>query len=136
MGQTITMAAFRRTILAIAAVLTMAASMVALAGPAFAKVTCESECVGGTNAAGVDGADCYWGTTTPSGNENNRIHFRPDNRPDGGSVQQGAEHSLPSSSLNAAGEDPNFDPCKTTSTPSGNTNGTAHVRGQHQAALP
>ena len=47
MGQTITMAAFRRTILAIAAVLTMAASMVALAGPAFAKVTRESECVGG-----------------------------------------------------------------------------------------
>src|SRR3712207_333442 len=79
----------------------MAAMLVASTMPAFAKaIRSGKNCTEGeavTSFAGVEGDACNRSVTTPSDNVNEQQHFTPAKRPNGGSVEQGAEKDLDNS---------------------------------------
>ena len=101
----------------------MAAMLAAGAMPAFAQAQQSEGCVEDVvNAADVLGDLCTKTVLTPSGNRNTHGHFRPDEGPNGGSVEQGAEKNLDQfCGLSGTA------PCNVVFTPSGNVHGTWHT---------
>ncbi len=112
----------RRIVLVLALALVMAAMVLAIAPMALAAAHDTGDCYPHVDAAGIQGTECAKPVTTPSGNTNYSVHFKPDAGPGGGTVQQGAQHNL-----NRACNDPSYSACNFTYTPSGNANGTVHI---------
>jgi hypothetical protein len=113
----------RRVLLVLAVALVMAAMVLTIAPVALAAAQITRDCDPWLNSAGVQGTECGNRVDTPSGKTNGSAHFTPDERPGGGTVQQGAQHNL----NNACGPDSGYSACNFTYTPSGNANGTVHI---------
>ena len=82
-----------RRIVSLFAVTAMMATMLVLAGPVFAAAEKVSFCEPGVTIPTTDvtGTLCFRTVFTPSGNENQQQHFKPDTRPEGKVLEVGAQ---------------------------------------------
>ena len=100
------------TVLAVAALM---AAMVVSSAPAFAQANLQTNCGSGNVGTGP-GEQCDRSVVTPSGNNNNDFHFKPD-EPLEPAPGEGATNFNDTCANN-----PQFDTCNAVATPSGNVN--------------